>query len=142
MPGYAAPVGSSNIESGTVTSINYTVSDLTNPTTNFYTATSKTKVLSVVATNSRGSILPVKLYVFRDADDSVSQVSENRVLKQRYLVQELISGDYRSDHNQDPAPKRHKPIAEFVLNQGDGLRATCPVADVVGLTVTLREGIN
>lgn len=142
MPGYAAPIGISNIESGTVKSINYTVSNLTDPTTTFYTATNKTKVLSVVATNSMGSILPVKLYVFRDADDSVNQVSENRVLKQRYLVQELVSGDYRTDHLQDPAPKRHKPIAEFVLNQGDGLRATCPIAGVVNLTVTLREGIN
>lgn len=142
MPGYAAPIGTSNVESGTIKSISYSVANLTDPTTTFYTATSKTKVLSVLATNSRGSILPVKLHVFRDVDDSVSLVSENRVLKQRYLVQELISGDYRSDHLQDPAPKRHKPITEFILNQGDGLRATCPIAGVVTLTVTLREGIK
>jgi hypothetical protein len=142
MPGYAYPVEASSSEGGTIKSISYKVTNLTTPTTTFYTATAKTKVLSVLATNSRGSILPVKLHVFRDIDDSVSLVSENRVLKQRYLVQELISGDYRSDHLQDPAPKRHKPIAEFVLNQGDGLRATCPIADVVTLTVTLKEGIN
>lgn len=142
MPGYAYPVEASSSEGGTIKSINYKVVNTTSPTTTFYTATSKTKVLSVLATNSKGSILPVKLYAFRDIDDSVNLLAESRILKQKYMVQELVSGDPRVDYKDNTQIDRHKTIAEFVLNQGDGLRATCPIDNVVSLTITFKEGIK
>jgi hypothetical protein len=63
------------------------------------------------------------------------------VLNQKYLVQQLVSGDARVDDSQDQVLDRYKVAADFVLNVGDQLKATCPIADAIVLTVNLEEGI-
>lgn len=143
MPGYAYPVETAagqGVTSGSLKSISFSVNETENPT-QFYTATTKTKVLSVLANNTLGTILPVKLYVYRDATESEFLTSEVRVLNHKYLVQQLVSGDARVDDSQDQVLDRYKVAADFVLNIGDKLMATCPIADAVILTVSLEEGI-
>ena len=143
MPGYAYPVETAagqGVTSGSLKSISFSVNETENPT-QFYTATTKTKVLSVLANNTLGTILPVKLYVYRDATESEFLTSEVRVLNHKYLVQQLVSGDARVDDSQDQVLDRYKVAADFVLNIGDKLMATCPIVDAVILTVSLEEGI-
>jgi hypothetical protein len=142
MPGYAYPIETAGqgVASGSLKSISFSVNETDNPT-QFYTATTKTKVLSVLANNTLGTILPVKLYVYRDATESEFLTSEVRVLNHKYLVQQLVSGDARVDDSQDQVLDRYKVAADFVLNIGDKLMATCPIADAVILTVSLEEGI-
>jgi hypothetical protein len=143
MPGYAYPVEAAagqGVTSGSLKSISFSVNETENPT-QFYTATTKTKVLSVLANNTLGTILPVKLYVYRDATESEFLTSEVRVLNHKYLVQQLVSGDARVDDSQDQVLDRYKVAADFVLNIGDKLMATCPIVDAVILTVSLEEGI-
>ena len=143
MPGYAYPVetaASQGVTSGSLKSVSFSVNETENPT-QFYTATTKTKVLSVLANNTLGTILPVKLYVYRDATESEFLTSEVRVLNHKYLVQQLVSGDARVDDSQDQVLDRYKVAADFVLNIGDKLMATCPIVDAVILTVSLEEGI-
>lgn len=143
MPGYAYPVETAagqGVTSGSLKSISFSVNETENPT-QFYTATTKTKVLSVLANNTLGTILPVKLYVYRDATESEFLTSEVRVLNHKYLVQQLVSGDARVDDSQDQVLERYKVAADFVLNIGDKLMATCPIADAIVLTVNLEEGI-
>jgi hypothetical protein len=143
MPGYAYPVETAagqGVTSGSLKSISFSVNETENPT-QFYTATTKTKVLSVLANNTIGTILPVKLYVYRDATESEFLTSEVRVLNHKYLVQQLVSGDARVDDSQDQVLDRYKVAADFVLNIGDKLMATCPIVDAVILTVSLEEGI-
>ena len=139
MPGYAHPI-EAIASQGSLKSITALVGDIDNPAP-FYTATTKTKVLSVLANNTLGTILPVKLYVYRDATESEFLTSEVRVLNHKYLVQQLVSGDARVDDGQDQVLDRYKVAADFVLNIGDKLMATCPIADAVILTVSLEEGI-
>lgn len=140
MPGYAYPVGAS-AEQGTFKSISFTVNESTSLVP-FYTPTTKTKVVSVLATNTYGTILPVSLYIKRDSDDVSYLTSETRVLKHKYMVQQLVSGDLRVDDKGDQQVDRYKVINEFVLNAGDSLIATCPVEDAVVLTVTAKEEIQ
>jgi len=140
MPGYAYPVGAS-AEQGTFKSISFTVDEST-ALVPFYTPTTKTKIVSVLATNNYGSILPVKLYVYRDSDEETYLTAETRVLKQKYMVQQLVSGDSRVDDSGDQQLDRYKVITEFVLNAGDGLVATCPVEDEIVLTVMAKEEIQ
>jgi hypothetical protein len=143
MPGYAYPIETAagqGVTSGSLKSISFSVNETENPT-QFYTATTKTKVLSVLANNTIGTILPVKLYVYRDSTESEFLTSEVRVLNHKYLVQQLVSGDARVDDSQDQVLDRYKVAADFVLNIGDKLMATCPIADAVILTVSLEEGI-
>lgn len=143
MPGYAYPVGVSTSEAGTSKTISYLIADADiNTATEFYTAPSKTKVLSILATNSNGGILPIKLYVYRAEEDQSLLTAEARVLKQKYMVQQLVSGDARVDDQGDQQVDRYKVLTEFFLDQDDELLATCPIEDVVTLTVTLKEGVN
>ncbi len=139
MPGYANPI-ETVASQGSPKSVSFLINQTTAPTA-FYTATTKTLVSSVLATNSYGSILPVKLYVYRDLDEETYLTAESRVLKQKYIVQQLVSGDLRVDDSGDQQLNRYKVITEFVLNVGDSLKATCPIEDEVVLTVTLKEGI-
>jgi hypothetical protein len=53
----------------------------------------------------------------------------------------LVSGDARVDDSQDQVLDRYKVAADFVLNVGDQLKATCPIEDAIVLTVSLEEGI-
>lgn len=139
MPGYAHPI-EAIASQGSLKSITALVGDIDNPAP-FYTATTKTKVLSVLASNTLGTILPVKLYIYRDITESEFLASEVRVLSHKYMVQQLVSGDLRVDDKADPEVGRHKVITEFVLNVGDKLMATCPIEDAIVLTVSLEEGI-
>lgn len=139
MPGYAAPIDNV-VSTGSPKSVSFTVSQTTAPTA-FYTATTKTKVSSVLAHNTLGTILPVKLYVYRDSNDTLYPVAEIRVLNHKYLVQQLVSGDLRVDDKEDQFLDRYKVASDFVLNAGDQLRATCPIANAIVLTVSLEEGI-
>ena len=139
MPGYANPI--ETVESqGSPKSVSFLINQTTAPTA-FYTATTKTKVSAVLAKNTLGTILPVKLYVYRDEEEETYLTSEVRVLNQKYLVQKLVSGDARVDDSQDQVIDRYKVAADFVLNVGDQLKATCPIADAIVLTVNLEEGI-
>ena len=140
MPGYAYPVETAVASQGSPKSVSFLVNQTTAPTA-FYTATTKTKVSAVLAKNTLGTILPVKLYVYRDLTESEFLTSEVRVLNHKYLVQQLVSGDARVDDSQDQVLDRYKVAADFVLNIGDKLMATCPIADAVILTVSLEEGI-
>ena len=139
MPGYAHPV-ETTASQGSLKSISHVVNETEAPTA-FYIATQKTKVLSVLAENTLGTILPVKLYVYRDSSESAYLTSEIRVLNHKYIVQQLVSGDARVNDSQDQALDRYKVITEFVLNVGDKLMATCPIEDAMVLTVSLEEGI-
>ena len=144
MPGYAYPVETAATQGGTsgsLKSVSYLITETTAPTS-FYTATTKTLVSSVLATNNYGSILPVSLYVYRDSDEETYLTAEARVLKQKYMVQQLVSGDSRVDDSGDQQLNKYKVVTEFVLNVGDSLKATCPIEDEVVLTVTLKEGIQ
>ena len=139
MPGYANPV-QTVASQGSPKSVSFLINQTTAPTA-FYTATTKTKVSAVLAKNTIGTILPVKLYIYRDVTESEFLASEVRVLSHKYMVQQLVSGDLRVDDKADPEVGRHKVITEFVLNIGDKLMATCPIEDAIVLTVSLEEGI-
>lgn len=139
MPGYANPI-ETVASQGSPKSVSFLINQTTAPTA-FYTATTKTKVSGVLAKNTLGTILPVKLYVYRDEEEETYLTSEVRVLNQKYLVQQLVSGDARVDDSQDQVLDRYKVAADFVLNVGDQLKATCPIADAIVLTVNLEEGI-
>ena len=139
MPGYANPV-ETTVSQGSPKSVSFLVNQTSAPTA-FYTATTKTKVSAVLANNTLGTILPVKLYVYRDSNDTLYPVTEVRVLNSKYLVQQLVSGDLRVDDKEDQFLDRYKVASDFVLNAGDQLRATCPIANAIVLTVSLEEGI-
>ena len=141
MPGYANPISATSSQEGSSKCLTFSVDDITS-TTAFYTATTKTKVLSVLATNNYGTILPVKLYVNRVGADPIRLIAESRVFKTKYMVQELVSGDSRVGDNGDQQLNKHKVIADFVLEAGDTLHATCPIIDAISLTVNLKEGIK
>ena len=141
MPGYANPIAATSSQEGSSKGLTFSVDDITSPTA-FYTATTKTKVLSVLATNNYGTILPVKLYVNRVGADPIRLIAESRVFKTKYMVQELVSGDLRVGDNGDQQLNKHKVIADFVLEAGDTLHATCPIIDAISLTVNLKEGIK
>lgn len=140
MPGYANPVDS-NLEGGVARSISYTVNQTSTPTLSLYTAASRTRVVSVLATNTYGTILPVTLYVNRDVDETIYPIAETRVLKSKYMVQQLVSGDSRVNDTADPEVGKYKVATDFVLNPSDTLMATCPIEDAITLTVSLKEGI-
>jgi hypothetical protein len=141
MPGYAHPIETTTSSSeGTSKGLTFSVDDITSPAA-FYTATTKTKVSSVLATNNYGTILPVKLYVNRVGTDPMRLIAESRVLKTKYMVQELVSGDSRVGDSGDQQLDKYKVISDFVLEVGDSLHATCPIEDAISLTVNLKEGI-
>ena len=139
MPGYAHPI-ETTVNQGSPKSISFTVNQTTAPTA-FYTATAKTRVSAVLASNTLGTILPVKLYIYRDSTESAFLASEVRVLSHKYMVQQLVSGDLRVDDKDSQEVGRHKVITDFVLGIGDKLMATCPIVDAIVLTVSLEEGI-
>ena len=140
MPGYAYPIATTSSESGTFRTLNAEVNEYQ---TAFYGPSSRTRVLSVLATNSYGTILPVKLYVSRvgmmGSDEYL--LCESRVLKSKYMVQQLVSGDSRVNDSGDQQLDKYKVIADFVLQAGDVLSAFCPIGNAITLTVNVKEGI-
>jgi hypothetical protein len=142
MPGYAYPVGTV-AETGTAKSVTVLVTDIGPSTlTTLFTAASKTKVNSVLATNTYGTILPVKLYVYRAANTATFLLTSARVLTNKYLVLPLVSGDARVNDVSDPEVNLYKVATEFVLQVGDIVKASCPIEDVVNVTLNLTEGVK
>jgi hypothetical protein len=145
--GYAYPVGASS--TGSAKSINFLVTDKVPATaTLIYTATSKTRVNSVLAVHTGAldtGILPVSLYVGRDVSGSIVKhlVNKTRVLKTAYLVLPLVSGDSRVGEDGNPISIGYNKISnEITLQTGEKLYATCPFEDVIGLTIELSEGVK
>ena len=132
MPGYAYPVGATTAEYPAST-VTVGISIAVTPAT-IFTATKKTKIKSVLATNVSGGILPVT--VFLNQGSGNKRVAKSRVLNTKYLVQELVSGDPRVSDNAD------ETLAEFTMAVGDVLLASCPFADAINITVNLAEGVK
>jgi hypothetical protein len=148
MPGYAYPVDAV-ASAGTAKSINFLVTDTApGSATVIYTATSKTKINSVLAAHTGAldtGILPVSLYVGRDVSGTITKflVNKTRVLKTAYLVLPLVSGDTRVGEDGNPVSIGYNKISnEITLQTGDKLYATCPFEDVIGLTINLEEGVR
>ena len=141
MSGYAYPVGTV-AETGTAKSVTVQVTDKDPSATTLFTATSKTRVNSVLATNTYGTILPVKLYVYRAANTANFLLTSARVLTNKYLVLPLVSGDARVNDTSDPEINLYKVATEFVLQTGDIVKASCPIEDVLNVTLSLTEGVK
>jgi hypothetical protein len=148
MPGYAFPVGATTTEYP-AKSISFLVTDKVPSTaTLIYTASSKTRVNSVLAIHTGASdtgILPISLYVGRDVSGSIVKhlVNKTRVLKTAYLVLPLVSGDTRVGEDGNPTSIGYNKISnEITLQTGEKLYATCPFEDVIELTIELSEGVK
>ena len=133
MAGYAYPVGVSNSDTGTAKTVTASISS-PDTAVSIFTATQKTKVNSILTTNTSGGILPVVILVNQGGDDL--QIAKTRVLSTKYVSLSLVSGDTRVSETQDDT------ITEFVLQVGDVLKASCPIEDVVNVTLNLTEGVK
>lgn len=142
MPGYAYPVGAETVAAGDSLSINHLVSD-TNISTasSIFTATSKTRVMSVTAVNVDLGIIPVRLYVKRGSNAPLV-VARTRVLKVKALVLPLVSGDSRVGDSGPSDQDFNKIATEFTLQTGDKLYAISRLANAVQLTIELKENID
>ena len=140
MPGYAYPVGATEADTGTSKGVTKQITSV-NTLVSIYTASSKTKVNSVLISNSLGTILPVELYVYRTADTTNYFVGKIRVLKSEYMVLRQVSGDTRVADSAE-APTANKTLTEIILESGDIIKAKCPIEDVVNVTLDLKEGVS
>lgn len=142
---YAYPVGA--VASGTAKGVSFLVTDTAASTaTTIYTATSKTRVNSIVAVHTGASdtgILPVEVYVGRGNPTVKYLIAKNRVLKNNFITLPIVSGDSRVGEDGDPITSGYnKVLPEFVLQTGDKLFATCPFEDVIQLHIELVEGVK
>lgn len=142
---YAYPVGA--VASGTAKGVSFLVTDTSATTaTTIYTATSKTRVVSIAAVHTGASdtgILPVEVYVGRGTPTTKYLIAKNRVLKNNFIVLPIVSGDSRVGEDGDPTTIGYnKVLPEFVLQTGDKLYATCPFEDVIQLHIELVEGVK
>lgn len=142
MPGYAYPVGASQADAGTAKSVTVKVTDVAPSLTTVFTATQKTKINSILLSNEYGTILPVNLYVYRYLNDADFPLLKTRVLKTKYALQSLVSGDVRVGDDTDPQVNLNKILTELVLQTGDILKANCPIEDEVSITVNATEGVK
>lgn len=133
MPGYAYPVGVSSSDAGSAKTVTVSI-DAANTAVTIFTATKKTKVNSVLATNISGGILPVKILV--NQGNGNLELGKVRVLDTKYFSLPLVSADTRTMDDQDGT------LTEFTLQVGDALKALCPVEDVVNVTLNLTEGVK
>lgn len=132
MAGYAYPVGATAPEYPAKTvSTTLTVADMH---TDLFTATQKTRVTAVLVTNNSFGTLPVRLYVNQGGIDKL--ISRTRVTNTNYLVVPLVSGDARIPSFEGEI------LTEFTLQTGDILKASCPIANTVEVTVNLLEGVK
>jgi hypothetical protein len=132
MPGYAFPVGATTSEYPAKTVSRVIDDEETNQT--LFTATSKTRVNSVLATNNSFGILPVRLYVNQGGEDKL--IARTRTANTNYLVAPLVSGDARVSNFEGEA------LTEFILQTGDILKVSCPFADKITVTANLSEGVK
>jgi hypothetical protein len=133
MAGYAFPVGATNADKGTSGST--TVALTSTSLTTIFTATKKTKINTILLTNTFGTIVPVVLVINNGTDKPLTTA---RVLKNRYVVQPLITGDPRIDDGVYDAPI----LTEVYLNTGDILKASCRIEDIITVNVAYTEGVN
>jgi hypothetical protein len=134
MPGYAYPVGADQATSGNPVSSSGDITSATTPVV-IFTATSKTKITSVLVYNSYGTILPVN--VFKKVGSTNNPLTQVRVLKSRYALQALVSGDSRVEST----VLDRDTITEVVLESGDSISASCPIEDVITVTVSGMGGL-
>lgn len=142
---YAYPVGA--VASGTAKGVSFLVTDTAASTaTTIYTATSKTRVNSIVAVHTGASdtgILPIEVYVGRGNPTVKYLIAKNRVLKNSFIALPIVSGDSRVGEDGDPITGGYnKVLPEFVLQTGDKLFAICPFEDVIQLHIELVEGVK
>jgi len=134
MPGYAYPVGAtSDSNAGSAGSETVVLSSTSVIT--LFTATAKTRVNNILLSNSYGSIVPVVLYL---NDGTNKTLTTSRVLKNKYVVQSLITGDTRIDDGVYDSPI----LTELVLNVGESLRASCRIANIITVNLSYTEGVN
>jgi hypothetical protein len=146
MPGYAYPVDAVSA-AGTAKSLSFLVTDtVASSATTIFTATSKTRVSSIIAVHTGASdagILPVEVYVGRGNPTVKHLIAKNRVLKNNFIVLPVVSGDSRVGEDGDPTTIGYnKVLPEFVLQTGDKLFAICPFEDVIQLHIELTEGVK
>lgn len=140
MPGYAYPVGATTADTGTAKSVTKQITSA-NTLVSIFTASSKTRVNSVLVSNALGTTLPVELYVYRTTDTTNYLVGKTRVLKSEYMLLPLVSGDVRVSDTAE-APTANKTLTEIVLESGDIVKAKCPLEDVINVTLDLKEGVK
>ena len=138
--GYAYPVGATAADTGTAKSVTKQITSA-NTLVSIFTASSKTRVNSVLVTNALGTILPVELHVYRTTDTTNYLVGKTRVLKSEYMLLSLVSGDVRVSDTAE-APTANKTLTEIVLQSGDIVKAKCPLEDVINVTLDLKEGVK
>ena len=134
MAGYAYPVDAVTSDKGTPKTVSVTVDEANTPVV-LFTATKLTKVNSILVTNNDLGILPARIYL------NDKEINSVRVLKTKYAVLPLTSNGGRTDDPADPTNDRNKVNAEFYLSIGDQLKASCPIADAVNITVNMSEGV-
>lgn len=134
MPGYAYPVGADVAASGTPVTDSAVITSSVAPVV-IYTAPSRSKITSVLINNSFGTILPVSIYKKVGAQNY--PLAQTRVLKNRYALQALVSGDTRVESSLFD----QNPITEVVLEAGESISASCRIEDVITVTVTGMEGL-
>jgi len=132
MPGYAYPVGATALEYPAKTVSKLIDAADTNQT--LFTATTKTRVNSVLVANNSFGILPVFLYVNQGTGDRL--IARTRTANTNYLIAPLVSGDARVANFEGEA------LTEITLQAGDILKAACPLASKVTVTTNLSEGIK
>jgi hypothetical protein len=138
--GYAYPVGATTADTGTAKSVTKQITSA-NTLVSIFTASSKTRVNSVLVTNALGTILPVELHVYRTTDTTNYLVGKTRVLKSEYMLLSLVSGDVRVSDTAE-ALTANKTLTEIVLQSGDIVKAKCPLEDVINVTLDLKEGVK
>jgi hypothetical protein len=142
MPGYAYPVGATEADTGTAKGVTGQITSA-NTLISIFTASSKTKVNSVLVSNTLGTILPVELYVYRTSDTTNYLLTKTRVLKSRYMSLPLVSGDSRVDSTTvNESINDRMIITELILQTGDIIKAKCPIEDVINVTLDLKEGVS
>ena len=142
MPGYAYPVGATTADTGVAKSVTALI-DADHDLVTVFTATQKTRINSILVSNNLGTIVPVDLYVYRDEDEEDYFMLKTRVLKSRYMVLPLVSGDTRVSSTSVQASVNDRMIAtEILLQAGDAIKASCPIEDAINITLDLKEGVK
>ena len=136
--GYAYPVGTA-ASSGTAKSVTVPLSSTSNTT--IFTATKKTIINSALLTNTSGGILPVYLYVRPSGGSTDLQVAYKRVYMEEYAVLPLTSSDPRTNGSGANQGAKNT-LTEIVLNIGDVLKASCPIANAINVTLYLSQGVK
>lgn len=140
MPGWQVEPTALAAESGSIKTQSFVLTDEEDPQI-ILTASSKSKIISILLTNVSGGTLPVTFSVTEGSAPftTATIINKLRVHKRRYALQALVSGDTRVD---EPMVGDSLSLTELVLETGDELKGYCPVASAVHVHVTYLEGVN